>query len=460
MINKPGKTIKTSIYEMQKEGRQKKMIKSRRGAINGLVAGIVLVGAVLLSACAPAAPPEEEVAPPPPKEPISVGFLTDLTGPAAGIGTPVTMGLNHYVRYVNEDKDGIDGHPIKLVCVDTKYQIAEYVSGYERLRQIEGTPCVIVLGSGGSAAVRPLCCRDKMVALVTPELMALFPDEGSWVFTPIPSYGGEYRASLRWLKEEFWKGERPPRIAMHIIDAIPGYSGANAIKIGLQDVGWQDAVVCVNWSAPTATDLSTQILEIKASNPDIVNVMQTFGPSIVFYKQMRDLGLVPGPTIFSAGTEMFSLGVYELEASTDIITQSAFALWEETEVPGIRLARHLSSKYEEEEIYAGFDYFWGFSQGMVLEEGLRRAVENVGYENLTPTALKEALETFRDFDTMGLLGPITYTLDDHTGAKASRVVYHQSATYPYFRAMSDWIPIPKWVGEQRTTDFWKTKPEF
>ena len=46
----------------------------------------------------------------------------------------------------------------------------------------------------------------------------------------------------------------------------------------------------------------------------------------------------------------------------------------------------------------------------LLEESKRR-------QDLTPETLKEALETFRNFDTGGIFPPVTYTSETHAPAK-------------------------------------------
>jgi branched-chain amino acid transport system substrate-binding protein len=86
-----------------------------------------------------------------------------------------------------------------------------------------------------------------------------------------------------------------------------------------------------------------------------------------------------------------------------------------TDLPVIKLMRDLQMKYHgrivsEEQGYVG----GGWVQGMIICEAVKRAVEKVGYENIDGVAVKEALDTLKDFDCDGLR-TITYTPESHKG---------------------------------------------
>ena len=54
-------------------------------------------------------------------------------------------------------------------------------------------------------------------------------------------------------------------------------------------------------------------------------------------------------------------------------------------------------------------------------EAMRRAVEEVGYENLDGRAVKEAMDSIKDFDPHGIGKTITYTPEDHRGSATVRI---------------------------------------
>ena len=74
----------------------------------------------------------------------------------------------------------------------------------------------------------------------------------------------------------------------------------------------------------------------------------------------------------------------------------------------------------------------------IICEAIRRAVENVGYENLDGPAIKQAFDNTNDFDVDGLV-TITYTPEDHRGS--NKVAIYQVRDGKLVRA-SDWREAP------------------
>jgi branched-chain amino acid transport system substrate-binding protein len=89
------------------------------------------------------------------------------------------------------------------------------------------------------------------------------------------------------------------------------------------------------------------------------------------------------------------------------------------EVPGIKLLRDLQMKYRGRLDVQG-DEAHGFRAAYVTCEALKRAVEEVGYENVGGAAVNRALLSMKDFDPYGI-GPITYTAEDHRGSNGVRI---------------------------------------
>jgi branched-chain amino acid transport system substrate-binding protein len=68
-------------------------------------------------------------------------------------------------------------------------------------------------------------------------------------------------------------------------------------------------------------------------------------------------------------------------------------------------------------------------------EAIRIAIEEVGYENLDSRAVKEAMYSIKDFDPHHIGRPVTYTLEDHRGAPATRIYEVQGGEVV---PVSDW----------------------
>ena len=86
----------------------------------------------------------------------------------------------------------------------------------------------------------------------------------------------------------------------------------------------------------------------------------------------------------------------------------------------------------------------GTVTAMVACEAVKRALEEVGYENLDGRAIKEALDSFKDFDCDGIK-QITYTPEDHRGWNKARMYeVIDGEVVP----VSDWKETPMIMSEE------------
>jgi len=93
-----------------------------------------------------------------------------------------------------------------------------------------------------------------------------------------------------------------------------------------------------------------------------------------------------------------------------------YALWTDENLPGVKLMQDVSRMYHPEIKTRTCRYVQGFSAAMLMEEALKRAGANADGKKI-----KEAFETFRNFDTGGLLPPVTYTATSHEPCNSLRI---------------------------------------
>jgi hypothetical protein len=89
----------------------------------------------------------------------------------------------------------------------------------------------------------------------------------------------------------------------------------------------------------------------------------------------------------------------------------------------------------------GAEYDVGWVPAAVACEALKKAMDNVGYDNLDGLAIKEAIDSIQDFDIYGL-ATVTYKADDHRGI--TRGAVYQVEDGKIVRA-SDWQEASKLV---------------
>src|SRR5688572_5830943 len=116
----------------------------------------VAVGALALTACA-SDPAEEAAADSGDSaatgDPYVIGFNDDLSGPISFAGLTNLAGIETYFDYVNEEKGGVNGHPIELVKLDNRADGATATANYTQLVEDEGA--LAVLGNSASSAWAP-----------------------------------------------------------------------------------------------------------------------------------------------------------------------------------------------------------------------------------------------------------------------------------------------------------------
>ncbi|MCX5999432.1 MAG: ABC transporter substrate-binding protein [Chloroflexi bacterium] len=216
---------------------------------------------------------------------ITIGVLTDFTGPSS----PACLGMNEafedIVSYYN-DEGLIPGAVVKFQTYDTGNDAAKYLPGYDYLKA-KGMQTLMVCVSGAQEVAGPYAMADQL---------------------PIASfdYDAETFASPGWV---FLLGNSPSAVARTLVEWLAkdhrGYNGAGVPKLGF-----------VGWNEPIEENTEAAIREYCKANPDKFDyvggllvplgtmtfggevqklkdcdyIYTTFLPAVYFIKQYRDAG--------------------------------------------------------------------------------------------------------------------------------------------------------------------------
>ena len=164
--------------------------------------------------------------------------------------------------------------------------------------------------------------------------------------------------------------------------------------------------------------------------------------AIPILKDAERLGLL-GEIQFGGYENTQSIAILALGSSVEGYTAprvSYFSL-DETN-PGVKLIQDLQMKYRGRLDLAG-DECNQLRMSSIACEALKRAVEEVGYENVDGIAVKRALDSIKDFDPYGIV-PITYTSEDHRGSTRVRIYHVQGGEVV---PASDWKEAPMIIPE-------------
>jgi branched-chain amino acid transport system substrate-binding protein len=388
------------------------------------ILAIALVALLVLTACTPRPIVEEKTA--------EIGWIMPFTGAGASACQVMLSGGADYARYFNE-QEVIPGVRIGYLWRDTSHSVALFISHYERLAAA-GIPFIFFTEESGPLAVREKFERDEIVGFSQAGHHDVTYPGFDYYYTHTPTIPEQFAVFLQYFMEN-WKEERAPRLGTVGMDHATGYSLRYATGYA-RDLGFE---VLLHEVVPIVTlDATVQLLRLKEAGADLI-YMQGHPPvTIPVLRDAERLGLV-GQIQFSGHSS--SIGDRVIEAAgvacEGFLMPRTCPYFDETELPGIKLIIDNMMKYHGKVDREG-EYFYGWIGAAITCEAMRRAIENVGYENLDGLAIKEAMDGMKDFDVYGLAS-VTYKPDDRRGI--TKMAVYEVRGEKLVR-VSDWQEAP------------------
>ncbi len=335
-------------------------------------------------------------------ESIKVGHLADLTGATGDVGKPYAEGVQAYKTYVNAH-GGINGKMIDMQMFDYAYDKNKAINQYKKYKE-DKVVAIEGWGTGDTEALTGFVSADKIPYISASYSAHLTdPKKAPYNFFAAADYTTALRAGLLYLKEN-WKEKRAPKIVFIYPNVPYGIAPIKGGKEYAKELGFE--VLSDENVDLKAIEANSQMLSVKNKGADFGWIGGTTGSTAVILKDARKLGLK---------TKFFS-NIWGIDESTPKLATGA----EEgalvmagsttygTKVPGMKLLEQITKNQPQPT-----PFIRGYVSMMFLVEALKRADKATGGK-ITGPAVKDALETFRDFDTGGLTpGKITCTATDH-----------------------------------------------
>lgn len=341
------------------------------------------------------------------KGPIHFVMLTDLTGPAHAQVAPEGWAAEDYIKWLN-NHGGINGHPLTIEIIDTKYQLPLIRTAYARNKDRKYLTMSFDAISGGIEAMKGQFPIDKIpVSMYTGHGPALYP--ASWVFSAMPPYDDTLCTFADWIKAN-WKEKRKPRLALLLGDYASGRS-PEAAKWYCEKIGVE--VVSVEYVPVLPTDTSDLLIRMRNQKPDFV--FDTLMPDQVkvVLKDRLKLGIKIPQANFVYNSDLIKATV-PLEAYAGYMGLQCAASWWEKDVPGVKLAYEL---YKHRGPIPNATYVLSLGGIMAWVEAVKNAINKVGYEKFDGQAIYDGYMQIKNFTAMGLYKEISYYPDDVRGSK-------------------------------------------
>ncbi|HBF42487.1 MAG TPA: ABC transporter substrate-binding protein [Desulfobacteraceae bacterium] len=369
------------------------------------------------------------------KEKIKIGGIVDLTGPTNVIGVPFADGAADYFDKINKE-GGINGRLIDYFPIDYQYKLPQAMAAYKRLVSQQNVIAVVGWGTGDCKARIPLVNRDKTV-----QFTGGFALDQTEPFTPynfchMISYMHQVIGMLEYAKAHPKEKGRKVRVAFVYSDAEYGRAPVRNIKKRniVDEMGFE--LVDNEIISQRATEAVSQALTLKKAKPDYTVVILTSKPASVFLKDAKKVGV---DTTFMGFSFLGDYGLLKLlgDVAKGLMVAAPCSYGHENNVPGIQKIWDYNKKYHPDRKVIELQYVYGWLYGMVMEEGLKRAGDNI-----TGEGLKNALETITDFKTGGIAPPLTFSSKDHRGSYKLKlsIAKPEKGT---FESFTDWIEVAK-----------------
>ena len=293
-------------------------------------------------------------------------------------------GADAWFKHVN-DSGGINGRMINFNMVDDKYEPARTAGIVKRFAERDNCFAIVApLGSAPTVAVIDYIVEQKL-PLIGAGTGAAKPLEypSKYVFPLYPSYREEGKDLVRFTKEVF----KAKTIAVLYQNDPSGKTHLEGIKAVLDQHGIK--LVAEQGYEPKEVDVSSQVLSMKAANPDAIICSCAPEPAAKFYTERRKLNWkAPVINVFFGKSPK----VAELagkEAVEGVYFSTIFRDFD-SPAPQMQQALQLLKKYYPQEDPDAI-HLWGFTGAQVFTEALKR----MGRDNISRDRLVESLESIK-----------------------------------------------------------------
>ena len=333
------------------------------------------------------------------------------------------MGMRLVIQHVN-DTGGIHGR--KLVehgyARGRENYVQTQVENVRRMVEEDGVFLLFNFGGPASMQIGPYAMRHG-VPYMFPHTALLTVNGEREIFTSYPRYEGETQVMLSYLAED----REIEHIGVIYANNAYGQYFASRARLFSRQYGYN--LVGVETLARDATDATNQVRALKNRHADaiIMAVYPAGARKIIEAKAAQDYDVLLVSSGPLTDENYFNIPGGHAEGTTGFCHYPNPTLSDE---PGIVRYRELMEKYYPGEAVNRYSLY-GYVFGNLIVEGLRRAGPN-----LTREAFLDAMESIKDWDSGGIMPPVSFSADDHHAQTAGYICELKDRR---FQALTGWI---------------------
>ena len=361
---------------------------------------------------------------------VTVGACQPITGRFAFAGIAINAGLQDYLNLANEKKL-VPGKKFNYVYEDSGYDTDRAVACFKQIMAKHNPVIMYGESTGLGKAIAPELTSRYKVLYASASFSSELADPKTHPFSFIsgPTYSDMFAVLLDYIARN--KGAAKPKVAFFYSDTEFGkdpipFARKRAAELGID-------VVAEIVTKAGAVDVTSEVLQLKKTNPDYV-IFQGYilSPIIEVIRATKDFGL---KTRFMGTFWSMDKGIIDkLGPDADgYMGVNPYAYFYEEGAPGIAAMRAYNQKVHPDVKYQPNSYIQGWFTGMVYVEAVKRVV--AAGKPVTGENLAAVLDTIKDWDTGGVTGKVTFV--NHKAGVGR--VYKANAAKGIFEPASDWI---------------------
>ncbi len=355
-------------------------------------------------------------------QPVKIGAVINLTGPASTWGQYHAKGHRDYINYVNDVKGGVAGRKIDLEIVDHAYKVPEGVKFVKKFCE-EKKDMIATWDAGTGIQIKPIIQEHKIPTINYSTFQGILKPPIDYMYLPFGSYILDSYAVLEYIRS-IHKGKDAPKVGLLTYNNVYGRSIHDpskeyALKNNIN-------IVTIEEFPPATVDLTTEMLRMKGKGAEYVFVQILPAAVITALKAADKVGYnVPFFGTWTAtDPDFFKLGQGLIR---DRLFMQFCGALPQDKTPGIELLQKLWARYKTVDKFE--TSYW---EGVVVAAIQERAIQKAGelFKTINSETINKAMEAFNNEDFGGLVPYVTYTKDNHEGSFKGRIVQiHEDATY-------------------------------
>jgi branched-chain amino acid transport system substrate-binding protein len=337
------------------------------------------------------------------KEPVKIGAILGVTGPAANLGAPEAKTMEMLVEEANA-KGGIDGHPIQLIVKDSQASPEKAVSFAKQL--IEEEQVLAIIGpstSGETLQIKDLCQQSGTILLSCASGEAIVNPVASYVFkTP----QNDSLAAI-WIYRTM-QSMGISRIGVLASNTGFGNLGKGQLEKYAPEYGME--ILISEVYDKEATDLTGVLTKVKAKDVQAVVNWSIEPAQSIVAKNMRQIGMTV-PLFQSHGFGNIKYVEAAGQAAEGIVFPCGRLLVADA-LPSDNPQKALLQKYKkdyESRYNEDVSTFGGhaYDAFLILKTGIEKA------KSIDATKVRDAIESIKGL--AGTAGTFNFSPTDHNG---------------------------------------------